>query len=83
MVSGQQHAPAVLYPPGKEPVHIFQEAGWAPGPVWTGAGKLVPTGIRPRTVQPIAQSLNRLSYRAHYILYYGKQMHNYLTNYNT
>ena len=21
---------------GKEPVHILQEAGWAPGPVWTG-----------------------------------------------
>ena len=23
-------------PPGKEPVPILQEAGWAPGPVWTG-----------------------------------------------
>jgi len=22
--------------PGKTPVHILQEAGWAPGPVWTG-----------------------------------------------
>jgi len=29
------------------------------------AGNLVPTGIRSRTVQPIAQSLYRLSYRAH------------------
>ena len=23
-------------PPGKDPVPILQEAGWAPGPVWTG-----------------------------------------------
>ena len=22
--------------PGKDPVPILQEAGWAPGPVWTG-----------------------------------------------
>ena len=41
MVSGQQHAPAALYPPGKDPVSILQEAGWAPGPVWTG-GKYLP-----------------------------------------
>jgi hypothetical protein len=34
-VSGQQHAPAVLNP-GKDPVPIVHEAGWAPGPVWTG-----------------------------------------------
>jgi len=34
-VIGQQHAPAALYPV-KEPVAILQEAGWAPGPVWTG-----------------------------------------------
>ena len=30
-----------------------------------GADNLVPTGIRSRTVQPVAQSLYRLSYRAH------------------
>jgi len=34
-VSGLQHAPAALYP-GKDPVPILQEAGWVPGPVWTG-----------------------------------------------
>jgi hypothetical protein len=35
-VSGQHHAPAKLYPRGKEPlVPIGQEAGWAPEPVWT------------------------------------------------
>jgi hypothetical protein len=35
-VSGQHHAPAALYPRGKDPpVPIVQEAGWAPEPVWT------------------------------------------------
>ena len=38
-VGGQHHAPAAL-PPGKDPVPIVQEAGWAPGPVWTGAENL-------------------------------------------
>ena len=28
--------PGRTLPPGKDPVHIVQEAGWAPGPVWTG-----------------------------------------------
>jgi len=42
---GQRHAPAALYP-GKDPVPIVQEAGWDPGPVWTGEENLVPTGIR-------------------------------------
>ena len=31
--------------PGKDPVPIVQEAGWDPGPVWTGAENLAPTGI--------------------------------------
>ena len=28
--------PRPLFTPGKDPVPILQEAGWAPGPVWTG-----------------------------------------------
>ena len=28
--------------PGKDPVPIVQEAGWASGPVWTGAENLAP-----------------------------------------
>jgi hypothetical protein len=32
--------------PREDPVPIVQEAGWAPGPVWTGAENLAPTGIR-------------------------------------
>jgi len=48
----QRHAPAAL-PPRKDPVHIVQEAGWAAGPVWTGAENLAPQGFDPRTVQPV------------------------------
>jgi len=43
-----------IFTPGKNPVPIVQEAGWAPGPVGTGAQNLAPTGIRTRTVQPVA-----------------------------
>ena len=57
--------PRPHFAPGKDPVPILQEAGWAPGLVWTVAENLVPTGIRSRTVQPVAQSLYRLSYPAH------------------
>ena len=39
-VDGQRHAPPAL-PPGKDPVPIVQEAGWAPGPVWTGVENLL------------------------------------------
>ena len=28
--------PGRTFTPGKDPVPILQEAGWAPGPVWTG-----------------------------------------------
>jgi len=34
-VRGQPQTPATSTP-GKEAVPILQEAGWAPGPVWTG-----------------------------------------------
>jgi hypothetical protein len=34
------------FTPGKDPVPIVQEAGWAPGPVRTGAENLAPTEIR-------------------------------------
>ena len=37
--------PWPYFTPGKDPVPIVQEAGWASGPVWTG-GKSSPTGIR-------------------------------------
>jgi len=34
-VGAQPHVP-VASTPGKDPVPIVQEAGWAPGPAWTG-----------------------------------------------
>jgi hypothetical protein len=52
-VSGQHHAPAA-FTPGKDPVPIVQEAGWAPEPVWIGAENLVPPGFDPPTLQPVA-----------------------------
>ena len=61
---GQRHAPADPYP-GKDPVPIVQEAGWAPGPVWTGAENLAPTGIRYPDRPSRSQSLYRLPYPAH------------------
>ena len=51
---GVSVTPWPLFTPGKDSVPIVQEAGWAPGPVWTGAENLAPTGIRSRTVQPVA-----------------------------
>jgi len=60
--------PRQLFTPEKDQVPIVQEAGWDPGPVWTGAENLEPPpGFDPRTVQPVAQSLYRLSYPAHSI----------------
>jgi hypothetical protein len=44
--SGEGSAPRPgRFTPGKDPVPIVQEAGWATGPVWTGAENLAPTGI--------------------------------------
>jgi hypothetical protein len=33
------------FTPGKDPVPIVQEAGWAPGPVWTCVKNLAHNGI--------------------------------------
>jgi hypothetical protein len=46
--------PRPLFTPGKDPVPIIQGAGWAPGPVWTRAENIAPSGFDPRTVQPVA-----------------------------
>ena len=43
---GSASRPGRFLPPGKNPVPIEQEAGLAPGSVWTGAENLAPTGIR-------------------------------------
>jgi hypothetical protein len=55
--------------PRKTPDTHCKEAGWAPGPVWTGAEKLAPTGIRSPDRPARRQSLYRLRYQAHPVLY--------------
>ena len=60
-VGGQRHAPATL-PPGKRPRALVQEAGWVPGPVWTGTESLAPTGIRSPEPPAHSESLYRLRY---------------------
>jgi hypothetical protein len=46
-----------IFTPRKDPVTIVQEAGWAPGPVWTGAENLASTGIRSLDRPARSQSL--------------------------
>ena len=55
--------PRLYFTPGKDPVPILQEVGWAPGPVWTG-GKSRPhrDSIPDRPAR--SQSLYWLSYPA-------------------
>ena len=54
--------PRLLFTPGKDPVPIINEAGWSPGPIWTGAENLAPTGIRFPDRPTRSQSLYRLSF---------------------
>jgi hypothetical protein len=61
---GVSVTPRPLFTPGKDSVPIVQEAGWVPGPVWTGAKNLAPTGIRSPDRPTRSQSLYRLSYPA-------------------
>jgi hypothetical protein len=42
---GQRHAPDALYPRKNSDTNL-QEAGWARGPVLTGAEEVASTGIR-------------------------------------
>jgi len=65
---GVSVTPRPLFTPGKDPVPILQEAGWAPGPVWTSAENLAPTGIRSPGRPARIQSLCRLRYPAHDLL---------------
>jgi len=60
-LDGQRHAPDAL-PRERYQVPIVQEAGWAPGPVWTGAENIASTGIRFQDHPARSESLYRLSY---------------------
>ena len=46
----------------KYPIPIVYEAGWAPGPVWTGAENIASTGIRSPDRPSHSESLYRLKY---------------------
>jgi hypothetical protein len=50
-----------------DPVPIVQEAGWAPGPVWTAAKFLAPTEIRSPDRQARSKSIYWLSYRGPHV----------------
>jgi hypothetical protein len=66
-----------LFTPRKDTAPIVQEAGWAPGPVWTGAENLAPTGIRSPDRSARSQSLYRLRYPAQ-----GEEPYKILFNFN-
>ena len=57
--------PGRTLPPGKTRYSFYRRLG-GPQDRSGRAENLVPTGIRSRTVQPLAQSLYRLIYRAHH-----------------
>jgi len=61
---GVSVTPRPLFTLGKDPIPIVQEAEWTPGPVWTGAENLAPTGIRSPDRPARSQSLYRLRYPA-------------------
>jgi hypothetical protein len=54
--------PLLLYPRGREPVPILQEAGWAPGTIWMGVENFTPTGIRSQNLPARSEPLYRLRY---------------------
>ena len=54
---GQNYAPAAL-PPRKDQIHILQEAGWAPWPVWTARKISVQPGFDHPTVHHVTSPCN-------------------------
>jgi hypothetical protein len=55
--------PRPPFTPGKDPVPILQEVGWAPGPVWTG-GKSRPHRYSIPDRPPLSHPLSRPRYPA-------------------
>jgi hypothetical protein len=60
--------PGRTLPPGKTRYPFYRRLGGPQGRFGL-AENLAPTGIRSRTVQPVAQSLYRLIYRAHTLVW--------------
>ena len=73
---GVSPTPRPPQPPGKTQYPLCRRLGGPQGR--SGRAKnLVPTGIRSRTVQPVAQSLYLLSYRAHPFLFILSQFNHW------
>ena len=75
-MSGQQHAPTALYPPGKTRYPFYRRLGGSPVSVWSGAENLVPTGIGSPDRPARSQSLYQLSYPAHIVIFITVLKHN-------
>ena len=56
--------PQLLFTPGKDQIPLYRRLGGPQGRSGR-AENVVPTGIWSRTIQPVTQSLYRLSYPAH------------------
>ena len=63
--------PQPLYVRERDPLRIVQEAGWDPGPVWTGAKCITPPwGLDPGNVQPVASRYTDYAIPAHFPMTY-------------
>jgi hypothetical protein len=79
---GVSATPWPLYSREREPVPIVEEAGWAPGPVWTGAEPLPPLGFDPWAVQPVASGYTDRDIPAHIGNQCGKFVTSLLQDYS-
>jgi hypothetical protein len=59
---GVSSKPRPQFTSGRDPVPIVQEAGWAPGLVWTGAENFAPIRTRSPDRPALSESLYRLTY---------------------
>jgi hypothetical protein len=62
------------FTPGKDPVPIVQEGGWAPGPVRTGAKISPPTGFDLRTAVAHTGTLRKPIHNLPFIILHSKHM---------
>jgi len=67
--------PRPLYPRERDQIPTVQEGEWAPGPVWTGAENLAPTGIRIPDRSARSQSLYILYIYIYIYIYIYRKMY--------
>ena len=81
MVVGGQRQARPPYPRERPPVPIIGKAGWAPGPIWTGAENIAPTsGFDSLTVQPVASRFTDCAIPAAILCVYGTIIQSNLSN---